>query len=469
MVRGRRDRGGDWVGGARGRGVATRRRLAGWRSAWSRRWRCSRRLGAPGVGALRRLPQLAHRAHGVLAVAVPGAGALGRSRAGARPLARAGGGGARDCPRAPARRPAAAVRRKARAPPRARGAGHGRGAPGARGGLGQLVDAGRPLVERSDGARPVGALPRRRHGGRFAGFPAARSPDAVPALVARPARKRNVLLIVDESVRAAEVCSVPGRRAGTSCDAAPGGRRAAAGPVRVHRDAGARLDDDAVDRRSDDGAAARRTPRPPADGADAPGVRACRRDRRGLLDGAEPPLRELRSLSRRPSARGVRERHRDCAVRDLRDGRRRRASCSTARSPTRRGCASRTWRSRSSRTRTSRTSSTTTTCRSRAAATGGEWIASGRRRFAIATRSTVRTSCSRAFSRRFARRPGGARTVVIFLSDHGEQLGERGLIGHTWTVHDEEIRVPMWIDAPPGTLTDGEAAELRALQECRWR
>jgi Sulfatase len=59
----------------------------------------------------------------------------------------------------------------------------------------------------------------------------------------------------------------------------------------------------------------------------------------------------------------------------------------------------------------------------------------------------------------------GAETVVVFLSDHGEQLGERGLIGHTWTVHDEEIRVPLWIDAPPGTLTGDEAAELRALQD----
>ena len=62
-------------------------------------------------------------------------------------------------------------------------------------------------------------------------------------------------------------------------------------------------------------------------------------------------------------------------------------------------------------------------------------------------------------------RPEGARTVVVFLSDHGEQIGEHGLVGHTWTVHDEEIRVPMWIDAPPGTLGDGEAAHLRSLQE----
>jgi hypothetical protein len=59
----------------------------------------------------------------------------------------------------------------------------------------------------------------------------------------------------------------------------------------------------------------------------------------------------------------------------------------------------------------------------------------------------------------------GDRTIVVFLSDHGEQIGERGRIGHTWSVYDEEIRVPMWIDAPAGTLTDDEAANLRALQE----
>ena len=66
-----------------------------------------------------------------------------------------------------------------------------------------------------------------------------------------------------------------------------------------------------------------------------------------------------------------------------------------------------------------------------------------------------------------ALRAGGAaaRTVVVFLSDHGEQLGERGSIGHTWSAYDEEIRVPAWIDAPVGTLTDSEAASLRALQE----
>jgi hypothetical protein len=62
-------------------------------------------------------------------------------------------------------------------------------------------------------------------------------------------------------------------------------------------------------------------------------------------------------------------------------------------------------------------------------------------------------------------RPGSERTIVLFVSDHGEQLGERGQTGHTWTVYDEEIRVPMWIDAPAGTLTESEAEHLRAERD----
>jgi glucan phosphoethanolaminetransferase (alkaline phosphatase superfamily) len=61
--------------------------------------------------------------------------------------------------------------------------------------------------------------------------------------------------------------------------------------------------------------------------------------------------------------------------------------------------------------------------------------------------------------------PGGDRVVVAFVSDHGEQIRERGAIGHTWGVYDEEVRVPFWIDAPPGTLTDAQTGRLRALQD----
>jgi hypothetical protein len=62
-------------------------------------------------------------------------------------------------------------------------------------------------------------------------------------------------------------------------------------------------------------------------------------------------------------------------------------------------------------------------------------------------------------------RPGAERTVVVFLSDHGEQIGEHGATGHTWNLYDDEIRVPMWIDAPPETLTSDEATGLRALED----
>ncbi|HEX4447793.1 MAG TPA: sulfatase-like hydrolase/transferase, partial [Polyangiaceae bacterium] len=59
--------------------------------------------------------------------------------------------------------------------------------------------------------------------------------------------------------------------------------------------------------------------------------------------------------------------------------------------------------------------------------------------------------------------PGGDRVAVVFVSDHGEQLRERGAIGHTWGVYDEEVRVPFWIDAPD--LTPAETSSLRAAQD----
>jgi arylsulfatase A-like enzyme len=53
--------------------------------------------------------------------------------------------------------------------------------------------------------------------------------------------------------------------------------------------------------------------------------------------------------------------------------------------------------------------------------------------------------------------------AIVFASDHGEQLRERGAMGHTWSVHDEEIRVPFWIDAPG--LAPGQAAALRRQRD----
>lgn len=61
-------------------------------------------------------------------------------------------------------------------------------------------------------------------------------------------------------------------------------------------------------------------------------------------------------------------------------------------------------------------------------------------------------------------RPEGKHVVIVFLSDHGEQMREKGAVGHTGTLYEEEIRVPAWIDAPDGTLT---AEEERHLHELR--
>lgn len=62
-------------------------------------------------------------------------------------------------------------------------------------------------------------------------------------------------------------------------------------------------------------------------------------------------------------------------------------------------------------------------------------------------------------------RPDGNRIVIVFISDHGEQMREKGAVGHTGTLYEEEIRVPAWIDAPPGTLTPSEENHLRALKD----
>jgi len=61
--------------------------------------------------------------------------------------------------------------------------------------------------------------------------------------------------------------------------------------------------------------------------------------------------------------------------------------------------------------------------------------------------------------------PMGERTVIVFTSDHGEAFREHGQLGHTGAVLDEEIHVPAWIDAPPGTLTDDEEAAVRAARD----
>ncbi len=54
----------------------------------------------------------------------------------------------------------------------------------------------------------------------------------------------------------------------------------------------------------------------------------------------------------------------------------------------------------------------------------------------------------------------GNRTVVVYTSDHAEAFREHGQTGHTFSVLDEEIKVPGWVDAPRGTLTEDESKHL---------
>lgn len=60
--------------------------------------------------------------------------------------------------------------------------------------------------------------------------------------------------------------------------------------------------------------------------------------------------------------------------------------------------------------------------------------------------------------------PESSRTVILYVSDHGEQMREHGAVGHTGTVFDPEIRIPLWIDAPPGTITDQERETFKTLK-----
>jgi glucan phosphoethanolaminetransferase (alkaline phosphatase superfamily) len=59
----------------------------------------------------------------------------------------------------------------------------------------------------------------------------------------------------------------------------------------------------------------------------------------------------------------------------------------------------------------------------------------------------------------------GKRTVIVYTSDHAEAFREHGQMGHTFSVFDEEIHVPAWIDAPPGTLTAEEEATLKSKRD----
>lgn len=57
------------------------------------------------------------------------------------------------------------------------------------------------------------------------------------------------------------------------------------------------------------------------------------------------------------------------------------------------------------------------------------------------------------------------RTVIFFTSDHAESFREHNQTGHTGSIFDEEIHVPGWIDAPPGTLTESERLAIESRRD----
>lgn len=58
--------------------------------------------------------------------------------------------------------------------------------------------------------------------------------------------------------------------------------------------------------------------------------------------------------------------------------------------------------------------------------------------------------------------PSGRRAIVLFVSDHGEAWGEHGAMGHTYDLYEEEIAVPLFVDAPAGSLPSDVLAHMRA-------
>jgi glucan phosphoethanolaminetransferase (alkaline phosphatase superfamily) len=72
-----------------------------------------------------------------------------------------------------------------------------------------------------------------------------------------------------------------------------------------------------------------------------------------------------------------------------------------------------------------------------------------------------------AFLRELRAMPAWDDTVVLFLSDHGEQFREHGGLYHNHSLFDEEARIPGWIVAGGHVLGEGQRAALRTYAGVR--
>jgi hypothetical protein len=68
-----------------------------------------------------------------------------------------------------------------------------------------------------------------------------------------------------------------------------------------------------------------------------------------------------------------------------------------------------------------------------------------------------------AFLRELRGRADWDDTVVVFLSDHGEQFRDHGGLYHNHSLYEEELRVPGWLIAGAHALDASQRAALRAL------
>jgi arylsulfatase A-like enzyme len=68
-----------------------------------------------------------------------------------------------------------------------------------------------------------------------------------------------------------------------------------------------------------------------------------------------------------------------------------------------------------------------------------------------------------AFVKELRAAPGWDDTVVVFVSDHGEEFREHGGLYHLTNLFDEQVRVPGWLLAGPHALTDAQRTALSAL------
>ncbi len=65
-----------------------------------------------------------------------------------------------------------------------------------------------------------------------------------------------------------------------------------------------------------------------------------------------------------------------------------------------------------------------------------------------------------AFLRELRAMPGADDTVVVFVSDHGEEFREHGGMYHLTTLFDEQVRIPGWLVAGPRALEPSQREAL---------